>query len=118
MNGMIETADFAGAATSTTNEGTLPTRISDGYIWFGVPVAAGYPAELAYQQRTASINSPCSCSRRERWMMQAVILTSLACHSTYRERRCLGRKRSNWGTHGRPTETAEFATSKYHRRGA
>ena len=43
---VIATADFAGASTSTTNEGTLPTRISDGYIWFGVPEAAGYPAEL------------------------------------------------------------------------
>ena len=42
----IETTEFSGASTSTTNEGTLPTRVSDGYIWFAVPEAAGYPASL------------------------------------------------------------------------
>ena len=43
---LIETAEFAHAATSSSNAGTLPARVHNGYLWFAVPVAAGYPASL------------------------------------------------------------------------
>ena len=43
---LIEAADFSGAATSDSNVGILPARSTNGYLWFGVPVAAGYPASL------------------------------------------------------------------------
>ena len=43
---LIEAADFSGAATSDSNVGILPGRSTNGYIWFAVPVAAGYPASL------------------------------------------------------------------------
>ena len=43
---LIETAEFSFASTSESNEGTLPQRGTDGYIWFAVPEAAGYPATL------------------------------------------------------------------------
>ena len=43
---VIATADFAAASTSETNKGTLPVRSTDGYIWFAVPEAAGYPGSL------------------------------------------------------------------------
>ena len=31
---------------SSSNVGTLPQRATNGYIWFAVPEAAGYPASL------------------------------------------------------------------------
>ena len=43
---VIETADFAAASMSRSNVGTLPQRTTNGYIWFAVPEAAGYPASL------------------------------------------------------------------------
>ena len=43
---LIETAEFSFASTSESNEGLLPQRATDGYIWFAVPEAAGYPATL------------------------------------------------------------------------
>ena len=43
---LIEAADFSGAATSDSNVGTLPARATNGFIWFAVPVAAGYPTSL------------------------------------------------------------------------
>ena len=43
---VIETTEFAGASTASSNEGLLPQRATDGYIWFAVPEAAGYPATL------------------------------------------------------------------------
>ena len=43
---VISTADFAGASKSTSDAGTLPQRSTAGYIWFAVPVTAGYPNEL------------------------------------------------------------------------
>ena len=43
---VIETAEFAFASSSSSNAGVLPARSSDGYIWFAVPDAAGYPASL------------------------------------------------------------------------
>ena len=43
---VIETTEFAFASSSSSNDGTLPQRSTNGYIWFAVPVAAGYPASL------------------------------------------------------------------------
>ena len=43
---VIATADFAAAVTSSANVGTLPQRSTNGYIWFAVPEAAGYPSSL------------------------------------------------------------------------
>ena len=43
---LIETAEFSFASTSESNEGLLPQRATDGYIWFAVPEAAGYPGSL------------------------------------------------------------------------
>ena len=43
---LIETVDFGSAATSDSNEGLLPARATNGYIWFAVPEAAGYPSSL------------------------------------------------------------------------
>ena len=43
---VIDTADFSTAATSSSNVGSLPQRATNGYIWFAVPEAAGYPASL------------------------------------------------------------------------
>ena len=43
---LITTAEFSFASTSESNEGLLPQRSTDGYIWFAVPEAAGYPATL------------------------------------------------------------------------
>ena len=43
---LIETADFGAASSFDSNEGLLPARGTNGFIWFGVPVAAGYPSSL------------------------------------------------------------------------
>ena len=43
---LIDTPEFAHASMSDSNAGTLPVRTHNGYIWFAVPVAAGYPASL------------------------------------------------------------------------
>ena len=43
---LIEEVDFSGAATSDSNVGTLPQRATNGFIWFAVPAAAGYPTSL------------------------------------------------------------------------
>ena len=43
---LIETADFGAASSFNSNAGTLPQRATNGYVWFAVPVAAGYPASL------------------------------------------------------------------------
>ena len=43
---VIETVDFGAAASSMSNTGILPTRATNGYLWFGVPESAGYPSSL------------------------------------------------------------------------
>ena len=43
---VIETADFGSAETTNSDVGTLPQRATNGYIWFAVPEAAGYPSSL------------------------------------------------------------------------
>ena len=43
---VIETVDFGAAASSMSNTGILPTRATNGYLWFGVPASAGYPSSL------------------------------------------------------------------------
>ena len=42
----IVTADFADATTSGTNTGDLPARSDNGYIWFAVEEALGWPESL------------------------------------------------------------------------
>ena len=44
---MIATADFAAAATSSTDEGTLPDRSTPGYAWFALPSSIGYPSNVS-----------------------------------------------------------------------
>ena len=39
----IATVDFAAAESSDSNVGMLPARSTNGYLWIGVPDAAGYP---------------------------------------------------------------------------
>ena len=43
---VISPAEFSFAITSSSNEALLPQRGTDGYIWFAVPEAAGYPSSL------------------------------------------------------------------------
>ena len=43
---VIATADFGAAGMSSSNVGSLPQRATNGYIWFAVPEAAGYPSSL------------------------------------------------------------------------
>ena len=43
---VIAPADFAAAATSSTNMGNLPARSANGYIWFAVPETEGYPTSI------------------------------------------------------------------------
>ena len=43
---LIATAEFVHASTSDSNAGMLPARVHNGYVWFAVPVAAGYPSSL------------------------------------------------------------------------
>ena len=64
---VITTADFAAASMSSSNVGTLPQRATDGYILFGVPVAAGI-RRACTSTTDPSISLPCTCSRRGRLM--------------------------------------------------
>ena len=43
---VIELADFAQATSVLANEGALPDRSTNGYIWFAVPESEGYPTGL------------------------------------------------------------------------
>ena len=42
----IATSDFSAAETSQSNDGTLPTRSGDGYVWAAVPQSVGVPRTL------------------------------------------------------------------------
>ena len=64
---IIATADFAGAETAESNDLTLPATSVNGYIWFAVPEAVGYPTMLhiaggsrnalnAYEQLTGTVD--------------------------------------------------------------
>ena len=43
---MIAAGDLAAAAESDTNEGILPARAINGYVFAAIPASVGVPAEL------------------------------------------------------------------------